>query len=289
MDSQNVTLSAEHVLKLKHAQGFNDGFNNAVDNPYSATLLKNISDIQTQLAVYGQWLENLNAAYTELGNLAKYDSTASFDASIDSLNASTTNLLKTFNTPVPPELTLIKPVGDFILLSIQASEIKDASKNIDTHLPDVISALSNPATKKQIIEIQTQVASQIRQAALTIKALPGTIDYQPQADAALANIGLKSSPQINTIVNSNNKLKNGFDNDYNQLNFNGDIAKIEADIRKQLTDSYDASLKALSELHSLHISLEKDEKLNLSQINSLLIQLQNYSNILKPIIKPSKS
>ena len=184
----NVTILQDNVLKLKKSQAFMDGFNNSINNNFSTDFLNNMSTIQKELAPYGKCLESLKSAYSALGDLAGYDSAGSFNSATDSLTTDTQSLAKTLNFTIPKnDLSVIKPVGDFILGSIQAWEVKDASKNIEALLNIIINILDNNGRKQQFIGMQTQVANQILQASSILIKTPGVINYQPEVDDLLSS------------------------------------------------------------------------------------------------------
>lgn len=282
-----ITPSQDSFIELKKSQAFTDGYNNVIGNQQSKDNLKAYSDIQVQLARYGKWLESLKLAYSALGELVAYDATENFNSSIDILTADTTNLVKTFNSSIPSEVTsTIRPVGGFMIGSIQACKAKVASKNIEALLNLTINVLKNEDTKKTIIMSLDSLEKQKSEASEILSGINGvtTSKYTNSqlADDFLSPKGLKSTPDIDTIVskdtNISTRLKIGLDNVRKEL------APPDVKSAKNLLEkSYDTGIDVLGKLIPLHDSIQKGENLDLNMIISITNQLQSTSTSPQPI------
>ena len=277
---QNATLSGNSILALKKAVAFNDGYNGLVGNSDSKAFLVTISDIQGHLAQYGKWLESLSSSYSALGDLATYDAVGNFDSSIGALATNTTQFASDIGKPIEisSEVTSsVKGVGGFFIGSIQASKVKDASHKIEILLTNIIAALEDPNTKKQLITIQGEVTGQIDQAA-TVLFDNGMCSYAPLLDDLGSPLALKSISTSDEILRKagNEKVLAGLRNVAVEL--------AQEQISSQAA-SYDKSLAALKALVPLHESLQNDAPLNLDSIKSITSQLQSIAATFQPIIK----
>jgi hypothetical protein len=264
---QNATLSGNSILALKKAVAFNDGYNKQVGNPDSRAFLANIVSIQSRLAQYGNWLESLASAYSALGDLAAYDAAGNFDSSMDKLATNTANFATSIGKPIgiPSDATAtVKVAGGLVLSSIQAREVKNASRRIETLLTVIIAVLDDPNTKKQLVCIQREVAGQIEQAA-TVLFANGICSYAPLLDDLGSPLGVKSVAGVDEVVAKNDKVLTGLRNVAVEL-ANEQVASQEA--------AYDKSLAALKALVPLHESLQQGAPLNLNTITSIVNQLQ---------------
>jgi hypothetical protein len=222
------------------------------------------------LAQYGKWLESLSASYSALGDLAAYDSVGNFNSSIGTLATDTTNFASAIGKPIviPSEVTSgVKVVGGFVIGSIQASRVKDASHKIEVLLTNVIVALKDQRTKQQLTTIQAEVAGQINQAA-TVLFDNGICSYTSLLDDLGSPLGLKSMSTSDELLRKagNEKVLAGLRNVAAEL--------AQEQISSQAV-AYDKSLDALNALLLLHESLQKGDHLNFAAIMSITNQLQS--------------
>jgi len=264
---QNVTLSANTILTLRKAVAFNDGYNGAVGNANSQQFLANVSGIQGNLKKYASWLQSLSSSYAALGDLANYDAAGNFNSSIASLAGDTTNLAAALGRPVavPPDATAgVKVIGDLLIVSRQAHEIKQGSEHIESFLTNVISMLEAPATKQQLTTIQKEVSGQIDQAAQVLFD-NGMSTYSTLLDDIGAPLNLKTTSNADEVVKANKQILAGLKNVANE--------SFAEQISAQ-GDAYDQSLSALKALIPLHESLRNGAPLNLSSLTTIINQLQ---------------
>ncbi|MGA2247253.1 MAG: hypothetical protein ABSH48_19860 [Verrucomicrobiota bacterium] len=275
---RNATLSAHAMLALKKAVAFNDGYNNAIGDPASRTYLANLAAIQSKLVQYGDWLECLASAYSALGDLAAYDAVGNFDSSIDTLATNTASFASAIGKPIsiPPDATAtVKVAGGLVLGSIQAHEVKSASRKIEILLTNVIAALDDPNTKKQIVCIQGDVAGFIDQAADVLFA-EGICSYAPLLDDLGAPLGLRSVAKVDDVVANKQNVLAGLRNVAREL-ANEQVASQAA--------AYDESVAALKSLVPLHEELRRDVPLNLTTIINITGQLQEMAAMFQPLQK----
>jgi hypothetical protein len=264
---QNATISASSILALKKAVAFNDGYNKQVGNADSQAFLANMTAIQGRLSQFGRWLESLSSSYSALGDLASYDAVGNFDSSIEALATNTADFAGAVGKPItiPPDTTAtVKVAGGLVLGSIQAHEVKSASRKIEGLLTNVIAALDEPSTKKQLVAIQREVAGQIDQAAAVLFA-NGISSYAPLLDDLGSPLGLKSIANVDSLVANKTNVLAGL------RNVAVELANEQVDSQEA---SYDKSLAALKALVPLHQSLEHGAPLNLTAIMNIVNQLQ---------------
>ncbi len=272
---RNVTLSDATITGVSQAIAFNDGFNNAIDNPASKAVLSDIDDIQKGLVPYGKMLGSLASAYVALGDLASYDAVGSFNSSVDSLAKDATNLGTAVGKliSIPSDVgSGVKAVGGLIIGGIQAGQVKDASRQIETVLKQVISLLSDPRTRQKLVAAPQLVTGLMDQAAATV-FLQGGFTYGPVLDSLGEPLGLKSTKESDAAVKGNPALKRGVN------------AVVVALVKKKVdaaAASYDTSLAVLKDLEKQHAQLQADQPVNLTTIISGLGQLQTLAASMTP-------
>jgi hypothetical protein len=272
---QNATISARSILALKKAVAFNDGYNKQVGNADSKAFLANMTAIQGRLSQFGRWLESLSSSYSAMGDLASYDAFGNFDSSIGALATNTANFAGAVGKPItiPPDATAtVKVAGGLVIGSIQAHEVKSASRKIEGLLTNVIAVLDEPGTKKQLVAIQREVAGQIDQAAAVLFA-NGISSYAPLLDDLGSSLGLKSIANADSLVVNKTNVLAGLRNVAVELS-NEQVESQEA--------AYDKSLAALKALVPLHQSLEHGAPLNLNAIVNTVNQLQQLAAMFPP-------
>jgi hypothetical protein len=265
---QNATISVDAMSGLRKAVAFNDGFNNAIGNPASASFLKSMTDVQTKVSQYAKMLESLSAAYAALGDLASYDAVGGFNTAYAALVKDSNQFLQTTGTPkrIPATASSVVAAGAGVFVGyVQAEKVKDASRAIEKWLRAIIPILDDPATRKLLILNKQAAVAQISQAAATLFAT-GVYSYDPLLDVLGAPLNLKSTAQSDAVVAKNPKIKSGLSNVAIEL------ANEQSD---QIAAAYDASVAALKALLPLHQSLENGAPLNLGTLQTIVDRLQS--------------
>jgi hypothetical protein len=264
---QNVTLSASSVQALKEAVAFNDGYNKAVGNTNSQVFITNIVSIQGKLAQYGNWLESLSSSYSALGSLAGYNASGSFNSSITSLEANTTNFANAIGKPIsiPSDIASgVSTAGGLFLGWKQSRDVKQASRQIECNLTNVIAILDDPDARQQLVAIHEEVAGPIDQAALTL-INNGVGSYSPLINELGSPLGITATANTDDIVKANKQLLAGLRN--------VELESVDEQISSQGA-TYDKSLAALKALVPVHESLQNGSPINMSTITEITSQLK---------------
>ena len=272
---QNITLSSNTIRYLQAAVTFNDGFNKQTGNSSSAGFLANIQTIQGYLGQYDKMLESLAASYGALGDLASYDASGTFNSSISSLASDTTKFAGAIGKQItiPPNVTSgVSSAGGFLLGSLQATRVKDASAKIEAILKQIIAILGDPSTRSKLILVQGEVSAQIEQAAVTLLD-KNVFSFDPILDELGAPMGMKATTSSDAAVSKDSQVQAGLRNVA--------VEMVDAQM-SAVAATYDKNLAALKALVPLHDSLQHDAPLNLNSISGIVGQLQSIATLLQP-------
>lgn len=275
--SQNVTISSRTYDQAATALAFLDGYNGAINA--SQPLLDQISLLQKNLGRYTRVLNDLGAAYGELGALSGYDSAGIFTTSVNGLSTDIDSLATALGSnasPIPSGAAAgIGAIGGQILTGIQARDVKRRSKEIEVQLGRLIALLQQDGVEDKIVPAEGMLANDMHQASQQLVDA-GVFSYAQLADQVGAPFGLTSGPQADAVIKDpvyGPRVRRGLDN--------VSLALAQARIRT-IRQNYEASLKLLVALQAAHAKLDRGEPLDLGAISDCVGQLRTLAAALKP-------
>ncbi|KHK03618.1 hypothetical protein NY78_0674 [Desulfovibrio sp. TomC] len=127
-----------------------------------------------------------------------------------------------------------------------------------------IELLSEYKRKEQYTSLQKAYARTLRNATLLLSS-QGALSFKPLVNEIGASAGLAAAPDTDKLIRNNKHLRVGL---------NAVIIEIYNQKLEKIALTYDKCLEALMALVKVHVELEKDAGIDLTQLTSLIDQLK---------------
>jgi len=247
----------------------------------STEMLNSIKKVQTELALRQQMLEDLAALYSAFGALCSYDAVAETEKATGQLAAAG----KTYAEAVFPGTTIPDAAGQIfakgagqISGQAQSCHIRDASRRIRANLDGIVFLLKKQNEQEALVAIREEVSrNRLKVATNLWNENVGLAD--DILKGLVSAYGLNLNQDVAKNAGANPRLKNAI----------LQVLQVRHDSEMEAaSDAYSAAIKALNKLNEEHKKLEKGEDVSLASLDSDLVTIRAYIDLVTTLKKELK-
>jgi hypothetical protein len=215
----------------------------------------------------------LETAYTEFGNLCNYDASGQTEAALTQVVAAVNEYASAINQAAPlsdPIGTIIEKGGGLLAAEVQWAVIKAASVRMRGILTNFKALLAKPIIKSQFTTFYNTLISRSQS---NIETLIKKDVYD--LNGILNEVGEEMGLSVKKDFKPSSADKNILIASVINI-----VSAKYSDKSKKVLANYDASCRLIDELIAAHSNLENNSTINVSDINRIIIQLQQFALIL---------
>lgn len=246
-----------------------------------ARLTEDYVQIHNELRARRKVFAELAAAYQAFSDLADNQAAVETAEAVEKLSDAVSKYAEaTGGSPIFSGSTQrnLGKLGWLATAEMKKKRLKEASALLRSRLTAFAKLLQNPLVKEQQLGFQEHLAG-IKGEGIQLLWEAGAFDPSPLLDELGADIGLRASPEADTLSLKDKKFSSGLG------------AVVVSRLRRKINlvrEGYEASVNAVDELAREHKKLEQDGSLDLDRLRNIAAEQQRAAQPMTPAKEESK-